>query len=499
MAGEKSEVVRNDAWITVLATSEQETRRAADVQVVETQRDSNDEQDLPAESLPRSTVPRGWSALSLATFVGGLGALGYGTYVALDRYFPQLSNVRGVDGEPPSVFVQTDEPANIVAEYGGRVVETISSWPYVLAAPIAVAALLGLLTGWLRWRVGLARAAERRARDLEATAARLTAQTSHQASRLQTMDETIAIARGQVHDLTDQLEGQTERVTTDALVGQRLIDDLEAKSLEAHRLAADLEDALIERDGLEAKVADLEAAAHEAAEQRAETADAAERLHAAADLIREQRIKIDSLEQHLDQVRRRTAEMASEARSTEQLRSAWAQAEEVISDLSHQLSQAERGRSSYGAQTAEAIVADNSRVIELEELLNEAADVIELTQEQLRQTRFQLSERDAAIARSDVRNEALGTEIALLNAEIDQAAYTIASLQELPTRQRQTESMLGDLREALKDERGRSADLERQLRIVSARALRLEERLLGTHVESDEVLDLTESVSAPAA
>lgn len=496
MAGEKSEVIRNDAWITVLATSEQENLRAAGL---DESAAASEEVELPAENLPRSTVPAGWSALSIATFVGGLGALGYGTYVALDRYFPQIRQLRGVDGDPPSVFVQADEPANVVVDFGGRVAETATAWPYVLAAPLAIAALLGLLTGWLRWRVGLARAAERRARALEASAARLSAQASHQANRLQTMDETIASARVQVQDLTEQLEGQSERVSSDALVGQRLIDDLEAKSLEAGRLAADLEDALIERDALEAKVQTLEAEAQAAAEERAETADAAERLHAAADLIREQRRKIDSLEQHLDQVRRRTAEMANEARSAEQLRSAWAQAEEVIADLSHQLSQAERGRSSFGAQTAEAIVADNGRVIELEELLNEAADVMELTQEQLRQTRFQLSERDAAIARADVRNEALGTEIALLNAEIDQAAYTIARLQELPTRQRQTQSMLGDLREALENERSRATELERQLRTVSARALRLEERLLGAHAGNQEVLDLTDSVSTRAA
>ncbi len=495
MAGEKLEVVqRDDAWITVLTPLEPgDAGRSAEEPAADTPAVTPGHDEYLVTASPAKTKRRWspWTILSLLILLGGIGATTFGSFAALDRYFPEIGDIRGVDGDPPAILAQPDEPSDRFTEYGNRALEWATSWPLVLIVPLATAALFGLFAGWVRWRLGRTRAAEARARRLEGEAMRLRANNAEQAERLGGLDQEILQARREVADLVGQLESNAQQ----HLSGQQLTSAVEAKTREVARLNVDLDDALTERDALESAVTELKALLDAGAEQNAKSAETAEKLEAAKDLVRQQKKKIFSLESHLDQLRRRTAEMAQDARSAQQLRSAWAQAEEVIADLSRQLGEVEDGRESYRPQTAESIVANNSRVTELEGLLNEAADVVEGLQEQLRQTRFQVSERDAALSRAEARTEAMQTEIDLLTSEIDQAAYVIASLQELPRQRRSDDSMLVDLRGALNAERKHSGELERQLRTVSARALRLEQRLIGERPSLDEVLDLTGSPS----
>ncbi len=217
-------------------------------------------------------------------------------------------------------------------------------------------------------------------------------------------------------------------------------------------------------------------------------------------MIGRQRQKIDSLEHHLDQVRRRAAELAAQARSADQMRRAWEHAERIIVDLSEQVHAKVVDVRTYAPQPAADIVSGTSRNEELERLLNEAIDVIESFESQLEQTRFQLGERDAALARADVHREALMTEVGLLTEEIDQAAYHIAALENSVLRHRQTDAMVEELRgrARMPSVSGRTIS-DRQLHDANARALRLEERILGPRRGTDQVVDLTEPLSRHAS
>ncbi len=488
MAGDQVEVVqRNDAWVSVLAPN--------DDQPAETEAEDEDDAE-PAGHSNRSRRPRQWAwfAVVVTLLFAGVAGIVVGTTSILDRHLPELGEARGVDGNPPRVFEQADPPSNSVERVVGDALEQLSSWPTILIAPIGLAVLLGLLVGWLRWRWGRSWAAERRSQKLEGETQRLLAHDLERSMRLDTLQARFLEARTEIAYLT----GELDRAGSAAHANLDLQEAIEEKTREVDRLAIDLEDALAERDHLENQGDRLKADLTRLAEQSAEAIEAQSRLDAAIDLVEQQRRKISSLEDHLDQVRRRVAELAGEARSAAQLRSRWAQAEGVIVELTQQLNDSGRQRV-FRPATAESIVGDTSRVAELEELLNDAADVIESSQEQLRQTRFQVRELDAALARADARDGTRQTEVELLTEEIDQAAVVIARLQELHKRQRHAELMFTEMRSALDDERERSASLEGQLRVVSARAHRLESHLLGDRIVDEPVLDLTEGAHLPVA
>ncbi len=482
MAGADSETLESDeAIVAVMSPDAGESALVVDESAGTTHR----------RRRPRSPRRWGWTALAAVLLLAGVAGIVLGTTSMFDRYLPELSGVRSVEGDPPSIFVQFDSPSNAVSETFGEALQRVTSWPTVLIAPIALAALLGLLVGWIRWRWGRAWKAERLARKLEVNAQRMAAHDLEKSMRLDTMLDRFNDARGENANLRAELE----RLGAGGAVDLRT--NLEVRTREVTRLTSDLEDALAERDHLENKVEQLKADGKLVTDQSADTADAFARLDAAVDLVEQQRRKIANLENHLDQVRRRVAELSEEARSAAQLRAAWAQAEDIIADLTHQLAESERGQHTFRPETAASIVGATSRVADLEGLLNEAADVIEGTQEQLRATRVQVRELDAALARAEARDLSKQTEIDLLTSEIDQAARMIARLQELPDQQRRTELMLDEMRAALESERDRSASLERQLRTVNARAHRLESHLLGDRV-IDPVLDLTEESKTPA-
>jgi chromosome segregation ATPase len=485
MAGDQVDVTqRNDAWVSVLAPSGEQAGEA-------------DDSVEPAGVPNRSTRPRQWAWLSIVAMLlfAGVAGIVVGTTSILDRHLPELGDARGVDGDPPAIFVQVDSPSNSIERVAGELLERFSSWPTVLIAPIGLAAVLGLLIGWIRWRWGRSWAAERRALRLQAETQRLLAHDLEKSLRLDTAQARLVDARNEIA----YLSGELDRAGSAAHANLDLQEAIEARTREVDRLATDLEDALAERDHLESEVEQLKADLTHLTEQSAEAVETHGKLDAATDLVAQQRRKISSLEDHLDRVRRRVAELASEARSASQLRAAWAQAEGIIADLNQQLTDSEPGRQLFKPATAESIVGDTSRVGELEALLNEAADVIETSQEQLRQTRFQVRELDAALARADARDHAWQTEVELLTTEIEQAANMIARLQELPERQRHAELMLSEMRSALDAERERSASLEQQLRVVSARAYRLETHLLGDRTGAEPVLDLTDEAKIPAA
>ncbi|MFW2380855.1 MAG: hypothetical protein ACN4GZ_03780 [Acidimicrobiales bacterium] len=498
MAGDQVEVIqRNDAWVSVLAPEETEQHSEPEQGMSQDREAVSGEGAMTSRRSGRSRSPARWvwRGLLAAALIVGIGAIVVGTTAAFDRYLPELGDARSVDGEPPAIFVQTDSASNVVERVAGEAIEQVSSWPTILIAPVSLAALLGLFLGWVRWRWGRARTAERQARQLEAETQRLLAQDLEKSMRLDTLQVRFRDTRNELAQLTDELD----RAGSAAHANQDLRAAIESKSLEAGRLATDLEDALAERDHLENQVDQLKADLAHVTEQSSEALDALSRLNAADDLVEQQRLKISSLENHLDQVRRRVAELADEARSAAQLRSAWGQAEGMIADLTEQLNQTERDQQVYQPATAEAILGNPSRVAELEDLLNEAAEVIESSQEQLRQTRYQVRELDAALARAEARDGAWQTEVELLTTEIEQAALLIADLQELPERERHSKLMLAEMRSALDAERDRSASLETQLRVVNARAHRLESHLLGDRPGGEHVLDLTENANAPAA
>lgn len=489
MAGDQIDVLqRNDAWVSVLAPSAEDGDDSAP--------NAADAEPIGVSRTPRRTGKWAWIAFTTLFLVAGIGAIVVGTTSVLDRYLPELGDARGPDGNPPAIFVQTDDAANSVERVTGETIEQLTSWPTVLIAPIGVAALLGLFLGWIRWRMGRSRSAERRAQQLEAETQRLLAQDLGRSMQLEALQTRFLETRNELSQLTAELE----RAGATAHVNQDLQAVVDAKSLEVERLATDLDDALAERDHLENQVEQLKSNLTRLTEQSAEAVDAAEKLNHAADLVAQQRRKISSLENHLDQVRRRVAELADEARSAAQLRSAWAEAESIIADLTQQLNQSSASDERiYQPATAESIVGQTSRVAELENLLNEAAEVIEHTQDQLRQTRYQVRELDAALVRAEARDQAWQTEVDLLTSEIDQAALMIAELQEVPERERHANLMLAEMRSALDAERKRSASLEGQLKVVNARAHRLESHLLGDRTGVEPVLDLTEGAKAPAA
>ena len=481
MAGADSETLERDEAIVAVMSPD-----ADQIAVV----GDDAEVSPPRPRRPKSPRRWGWTAVAALQLVVGVAVIVQGTTSLFDRYLPELSDIRSVDGDPPSIFVQFDSPSNAVSETIGETLQRVTSWPTVLIAPIALAALLGLLVGWVRWRWGRAWKAERLARKLEVDAQRMVAHDLEKTMRLDTMLDRFNDARTENANLRAELE----RLGAGGAVA--LQSTLELRTREVSRLSSDLEDALAERDHLENKVEQLKADLGRLTDQSADTADAFARLDAAVDLVEQQRRKIASLENHLDQVRRRVAELSEEAKNATQLRAAWAQAEDIIADLTHQLAESERGQHTFRPETAASIVGATSRVADLEGLLNEAADVIEGTQAQLRATRVQVRELDAALARAEAREQSKQTEIDLLTSEIDQAAVMIARLQELPDQQRRTEVMLDEMRAALESERDRNASLERQLRTVNARAHRLETHLLGDRAV-EPVLDLTEDATTP--
>lgn len=453
---------------------------------------------------------RRWTRVSWLFLLIAVPAAATGFFALGSRYFPEVLNLRGIDGEPPAILAQPDQISGV-----GSLVETVggflTQWPNVLVYPVVAGALLGLIAGALRWRFGRSAAIEARAGKLQLEQQASVALLGQQSARLEVLEREIELARHQVSQLTGQLADQSGQVVHDTAEVDRLVGSLEGAKKECARLTSDLEDALAERDQLESQVTRLsgavdaqfvEQAALRAEPNRLEEMEQAidqsrRQLDGADDLIRRQHEKIEQLETHLDRVRRRAAEMASEVRNVGQLRAAWAQAEDVIVDLRQQMEAASDAHGEFIPQSAAAIVNGAGRFDELERLLTGAADQIESLESQVRQTRFQLSERDAALARSDLREESLRIEISLLTEEIGQAAYHIATLEDLGTRHHRSEAMIAELRVALGEERERTADLARQLSIVSARALRLEERLVGPR-SPDRVLDLTDPVVTPA-
>ncbi|NNF55320.1 MAG: hypothetical protein HKN03_12880 [Acidimicrobiales bacterium] len=458
----------------------------------------------------RAGTTQKWARASSIFMLVAVPAAAAGFFALGSRYYPEVLNLRGADGEPPSILAQPDQ-INGVESLLETVGGFLTRWPNVLIYPVLAGVLIGLIAGLLRWRFGRSAAVEVRAGNLQLEQQASAALLGQQSTRLEVLEREIEQARHQVSRLTGELADQSDQVMNDTAEVDRLTSSLEAAKKECARLASDLEDALAERDQLETQVSALSGAVDaqlaEQASLRAEpnrleemeqALDQSRRqLDGADDLIRRQHEKIEQLETHLDRVRRRAAEMASEVRNVGQLRAAWAQAEDVIVDLRQQLEAASDDQREFTPQSAANIVSGAGRFDELERLLTGAADQIESLESQLRQTRFQLSERDAALARADMREESLRTEISLLTEEISQAAYHIATLEDLGSRHYRSEEMIAELRVALGEERDRTADLARQLSTVSARALRLEERLVGPR-SADRVLDLTDPIVTPA-
>lgn len=454
---------------------------------------------------PRTSRARGrraWSVLSVLVWVGGVAGTLAATLWALERYFPEIRSLRGPSGDPPSVIAQPDGAEGLIEEWLTGIGAWLTSWPNVMWMPVLLAAAVGLAAGWVRWRVGRVARAEKARRVAERNLQVTEADLATQSLRLASLQQDLDAARHQVSQLTGQLSALSDRSADDGARSVRVLDDLEIRTKEVARLTSDLEDALTERDELEAQVRRLAEAIDGNRELVSRAGETRERLAIAEDLVERQGRRIDSLEQHLDRVRRRAAEMATEVRSAKQLRAAWAQAEEVIADLTDQLEMSERNEpTSFQPQRAAEIVQATTRSSELEALLNEAVDQLEAMDGQLQHTRLQLRERDAALARADAHQEAMATEVRLLTEEIELAAHRIAELEQTAGRQDYTDAVIDELRSALHAERDRARDLERQLRQVSVRALRLEERLIGHRTAvAPEVVDLTEPpVTEPAA
>lgn len=462
------------------------------------------------QSRPRNVGSRRWARASSLFLVIAMPGAAAGFFALGSRYYPEVLNLRGVDGEPPAILAQPDKVSGV-----GSLLETVggflTQWPNVMIYPVVAGVLIGLVAGLLRWRLGRSGGIEARAGQLQIEKQASAARLGQQSAKLEVLEREIEVARHQVSRLTGELADQSDQGMHDTAEVGRLVGSLDGAKKECARLTSDLEDALAERDQLETQVSALsevvdahfaEHAAVRAEPNRMEEMEQAldqsgRQLDGADELIRRQHDKIEQLETHLDRVRRRAAEMASEVRNVGQLRAAWAQAEEVIVDLRHQLEEESDDQREFTPQSAANIVSGAGRFDELERLLTGAADQIESLESQLRQTRFQLSERDAALTRADMREESLRTEISLLTEEIGQAAYHIATLEDLGSQHHRSEVMISELRVALGEERERTADLARQLSIVSARALRLEERLVGPR-NPERVLDLTETVVTPA-
>ncbi len=313
MSGDQVDVIqRNDAWVSVLGPNEDQSGEV-------------DDDAEPAGVSNRSVRPPlwAWLAIVVTLLLAGVAGIVGGTTSILDRYLPELGDARGVDGNPPAIFVQADPPSNSVERIAGEALEQLSSWPTVLIAPIGLAAVLGLFVGWIRWRWGRSWAAERQSQRLQAETKRLLAHDLERSLRLDNVQARFADARNEIAYLT----GELDRAGSAAHANLDLQEAIEAKTREVDRLATDLDDALAERDHLENQVEQLKADLARLAEQSAEAVQTHGKLDAATDLVQQQRRKISSLEDHLDRVRRRVAELASEARSASQLRSAWAQAE----------------------------------------------------------------------------------------------------------------------------------------------------------------------------
>lgn len=467
----------------------------------------SDDHVPPASGASKPRGRRVWSLLSVLLWAAGVAGTLAGTLWALDRYFPEIRALRGPDGDPPAIIAQPDAASGPVEEWLTPIGAWLTAWPNVLWIPVLLAVAVGVTGGWVRWRVGRVARAERARRvaerDLQVAAADLATQGLRLASLQQDLDN----ARHQVSQLTGQLTSLSDRSADDGARSDRLLEDLEIRTKEVARLTTDLEDALNERDELESQVRRLAETIDHNRELVSRAADTRDRLTIAEDLVERQGRRIDSLEQHLDRVRRRAAEMATEVRSAKQLRAAWAQAEEVIADLTDQLEMsAGPDPTAFLPQRADDIVRATTRSAELEALLNEAVDQLEALDGQLQHTRLQLRERDAALARADAHQEAMATEVRLLTEEIELAAHRIAELEQTAGRQHYTDAVIDELRSALHAERDRARDLERQLRQVSVRALRLEERLIGHRAPVEqEVVDLTDSpvpsspVTEPAA
>lgn len=458
-----------------------------------------------ADSNSNSSSPRrsGWNMLSVLVWIGGVAGTMAGTLWALDRYFPELLDLRGPDGEPPAILAQPDGGAGWFEEWVTSAGSWSTSWPNVLVAPLLAAAAVGVLAGWLRWRIGRVARAERARRTAERTLQATETELAAQTLRLASLQQDLDNARHNVSELTGRLATLGDRSTGEEARADRLLDDLETRTKEVARLSTDLDDALAERDELEAQVQRLTAAIDDNRELVTRANETRDRLAIAEDLVERQGQRIDALEQHLDRVRRRAAEMATEVRSANQLRAAWAQAEEVIADLTAQLEDAEQQDViAFRPESAAEIVRVSTRSAELETLLNEAVDQLEAMDAQLEHTRLQLRERDAALVRADAHQEALATEVRLLTEEIELAAHQIAELEQGAERRLYTDTVIDELQSALHAERDRARALDRQLRQVSARALRLEERLIGHRASATEpaIVDLTDTPAPePAA
>ena len=456
-----------------------------------------------------------WGSASLGFLMVALPGTIAGVLFSIERYFPSAFNLQGVDGEPPAILEQADDVSG-AGRALGTVGEFLTRWPNVLAFPVVAGVLIGLIFGLLRWRLGRSGASESESRQLRLDKDATQALLRQQSDRLQTLDREMELALHQISGLTGELSAQSDHVLERTMEADRYSLDLDTARREAARLSADLDDALAERDQLESQVQVLASTVKDRLAEQQENSDAPARildleqnlalstgeLDQARNLIGLQAEKIDQLEVHLDRVRRRAAEMATEVRIVGQLRAAWAKAEDVIVDLRAELEEATASQAGYAPQSAVDIVSGGGRFEELDRLLTGAADQIESLESQLRQTRFQLSDRDAALARTDVREESLRTEVSLLSEEIVQAAYQIALLEDLGSRHHRNEEMIEELRAALEDERARSRDLGRQLSTVTARALRFEERLVAPRNGGpvvDLTVDLTEPVATPTA
>ncbi len=445
----------------------------------------------------------GWSVLSVLVWIGGVAGTMAGTLWTLDRYFPELLDVRGPDGEPPAILAQPDGTAGWFEEWVASVGSWSTSWPNAVLAPLLAAAVVGLFAGWLRWGIGRVGRAERARRAAEQALQATETELAGQSLRLASLEQDLDNARHNVSELTGRLASLGERSNGEVARADRLFDDLEMRTKEVARLSADLDDALAERDELESQVQRLTAAIDDNRELVSRATDTRDRLAIAEDLVERQGRRIESLEQHLDRVRRRAAEMATELRSANQLRAAWAPAEEVIADLTAQLEDSEHQDAiAFQPESAAEIVRVSTRSAELEQLLNEAVDQLEAMDAQLEHTRLQLRERDAALVRADAHQEALATEVRLLTEEIELAAHRIAELEQGAERRQYTDAVIDELQSALHAERDRARALDRQLRQVSARALRLEERLIGHRASVTEpaIVDLTDAPTPePAA
>ncbi|MGI9609680.1 MAG: hypothetical protein ACR2NL_05235, partial [Acidimicrobiia bacterium] len=232
MAGDQVEVIqRNDAWVSVLAPEEPEQQSAPEVDPAVEHDGATAESSVTSRrsGRPQSRARWVWRGLLAAALLTGIGVIVVGTTAAFDRYLPELGDARSVDGNPPAIFVQADSASNVVERVAGEAVEQVSSWPTVLIAPVTVAALLGLFLGWVRWRWGRARTAERRARQLDAETQRLLAQDLEKSMRLDTLQVRFRETRTELAQLTEDLD----RAGSAAHANQDLRAAIDVKSREA--------------------------------------------------------------------------------------------------------------------------------------------------------------------------------------------------------------------------------------------------------------------------